>query len=85
MHKLEKNITRVMIAGLAISVILMLIGLIMLNDVIMYIGIGVLIATPIMRVIASIISFAVEKDKLYCVITTLVLLILIAAIIKSLV
>lgn len=43
---------------------------------IMMIGIFLLILTPIIRVIASIVLFAYEKDKLYTAITTLVLIIL---------
>ncbi|MDR1516668.1 MAG: DUF1634 domain-containing protein [Dysgonamonadaceae bacterium] len=41
-------------------------------------GIIVLIFTPIMRVLFSLLSFIVEKDKLYIVITLIVLLIIFA-------
>ncbi|ADQ78200.1 protein of unknown function DUF1634 [Paludibacter propionicigenes WB4] len=39
-------------------------------------GLIVLIATPVLRVVFSLISFAIEKDKLYVGITTLVLIII---------
>jgi len=40
-------------------------------------GIVLLIATPILRIIFSTVSFALEKDRLYVVISLLVLLIII--------
>jgi len=43
---------------------------------IIQIGIMLLIATPILRIIFSIIGFAIEKDKLYVAISLLVLLII---------
>ncbi|AZB11863.1 DUF1634 domain-containing protein [Chryseobacterium sp. G0162] len=43
---------------------------------IIYIGILVLFCTPFLRVILSLISFALEKDKLYVGITTVVILII---------
>ena len=43
-------------------------------------GLAVLLATPVMRVAASIVAFALERDGLYVVITTIVLVILLASI-----
>lgn len=43
------------------------------------IGLMVLIATPIMRVAASIIAFAVERDTVFVVITSVVLAVLLAS------
>lgn len=43
---------------------------------IIQLGVIVLIATPILRVAFSIIAFAIEKDKLYIVITCIVLAII---------
>ncbi|AZA93820.1 Predicted membrane protein [Chryseobacterium nakagawai] len=43
---------------------------------IIYIGILILFCTPFLRVILSLISFALEKDKLYVGITTVVILII---------
>lgn len=43
------------------------------------VGLMVLIATPIMRVAASIIAFAVERDLVYVLITSLVLAVLLAS------
>lgn len=41
-------------------------------------GVIVLISTPILRVIFSLVSFAIEKDKLYVAITLIVLAIIFA-------
>ncbi|MBS7576324.1 MULTISPECIES: DUF1634 domain-containing protein [unclassified Enterococcus] len=46
----------------------------------MMLGLFCLILTPVLRVLASIIAFAIEKDYLYVAITILVLLILVVAI-----
>ncbi len=42
-------------------------------------GLLLLIATPVLRVAVSVIAFAIERDRLYVVITLLVLAILIAS------
>ncbi len=42
-------------------------------------GLFLLILTPVLRVVASIVAFAKDGDKLYVAITTLVLIILIVA------
>ena len=55
-------------------------GLLSLNPYsFMYLGLLLLILTPVLRVVTSIILFAKERDKLYTAITILVLLILIAS------
>lgn len=46
---------------------------------IMLLGIFVLILTPVLRVVSSIILFAKEKDKMYVVITSFVLIVLICS------
>lgn len=43
---------------------------------IMQLGVVVLILTPIMRVVCSLFSFAIEKDKMYVIITSIVLCII---------
>ncbi len=43
------------------------------------IGLMVLIATPIMRVAASVVAFAVERDLIYVLITSVVLAVLLAS------
>lgn len=43
---------------------------------IMQLGVVILILTPIMRVVCSLFSFAIEKDKMYVVITLIVLCII---------
>jgi uncharacterized membrane protein len=40
---------------------------------IIQLGVLVLLATPILRIFFSLVAFAIEKDKLYVVITTIVL------------
>jgi uncharacterized membrane protein YfcA/uncharacterized membrane protein len=47
---------------------------------IIVLGLLLLIATPVMRVATSILAFALERDRLYVIITTLVLLILLYSI-----
>lgn len=42
-------------------------------------GLLVLVATPIMRVIASLVGFALERDRLHVAITVVVLAILLAS------
>ncbi|MDR1877633.1 MAG: DUF1634 domain-containing protein [Flavobacteriaceae bacterium] len=41
-------------------------------------GVAVLIATPILRIVFSIVAFAIEKDRMYVVITSIVLAIILA-------
>jgi len=43
---------------------------------IIQLGVIVLIATPVLRVVMSLISFLIEKDKLYVAITAIVLLVI---------
>jgi len=50
---------------------------------IMTLGLLVLIATPILRVIGSIVTFVYERDWLYVVITTVVLLIVVASLLSG--
>ncbi|BCU67297.1 membrane protein [Sulfolobales archaeon HS-7] len=45
-----------------------------------YLGLIVLIATPVIRVLASVINFGLERDKLYTIITAIVLFNLLFAI-----
>lgn len=47
------------------------------GDVFVIPGLVLLIATPVLRVFVSIIAFALEKDRVYVVITSLVLVLLI--------
>ena len=78
---MEKKLSIVLIIGVVASVIIMCAGLIMQNSNIVMAGIACLIATPILRVVTSVIEFAKEKDWLYVLICIAVLLILSACII----
>lgn len=49
------------------------------GQAVVMLGLLLLIATPVMRVAASIFIFARERDRLYIVITTLVLLLLLTS------
>ena len=42
-------------------------------------GVVILIATPILRIVLSLIAFMLEKDKLYVIITTIVLSIILVS------
>lgn len=45
---------------------------------IIQLGVAVLIATPILRIAFSIVAFAIEKDRMYIVITCIVLAIIVS-------
>jgi uncharacterized membrane protein len=49
------------------------------GQAIVQLGIMILIATPVMRVVFAVIAFALEKDRLYMLISLLVLLIILAS------
>lgn len=98
MDPVERTVRRVLIAGIAVSVALMAIGLVLgaldgdglpsgvvplahlasrLGDAdpaaYLSLGLIVLIATPFVRVAASIVVFALEGDRRYTLITAVVL------------
>src|SRR4051812_40156145 len=50
------------------------------GDAIIQLGVVILIATPIARIVFSVFAFAIEKDYLYVVITVIVLFIIIFSI-----
>lgn len=108
MQKVEVIIGQILRIGVAISVGVILIGIIVYlfsgnsgyvdnnfptrlttifagigngkSYAIMMLGLLLLIFTPVLRVIVSIYAFAKEKDTMYTVITTIVLIILVVAI-----
>jgi uncharacterized membrane protein len=53
------------------------------GQAIVQLGIMVLIATPVMRVIFAVIAFALEKDRLYTLISLMVLLIILASMLSG--
>lgn len=46
---------------------------------IIQLGVAILIATPILRIVLSLVSFILEKDKLYVIITLIVLCIILTS------
>ncbi len=50
------------------------------GDYVIQLGLIVLLATPVIRVAASVVLFAAEKDKLYVVVTLIVLTVLLISI-----
>jgi uncharacterized membrane protein len=66
--------------GILASAFLFLFGLIFSFSFLMSLGMYVLLATPVIRVVLSIIFFALQKNKLYVTITSIVLFNLLVAI-----
>ena len=85
-------VSSVLLGGLAISTALLLVALVsswlvgwhgsVLGVEVAHlarIGLVVLIATPVVRVLVSVIGFALERDRLYVLITATVLIIVLAS------
>ncbi|MGI8871885.1 MAG: DUF1634 domain-containing protein [Candidatus Limnocylindria bacterium] len=85
-------VSTVLLGGLAVSTALLLAGLVaswlvgwqglvlgMPATALARIGLIVLIATPVLRVLVSVIGFILERDRLYALITAAVLAIVLAS------
>ena len=91
--KLERIIRRILQIGVATSSVFLAIGLAWsfaspaatVGGLLMTIGLMVLMATPVTRVAASVVEYAVERDWLFVALTSLVLLEIIAGVIAALV
>ena len=83
----EIMIGKVMQIGVVLSALVIILGLLLLLSgtlalkpyAVLMTGIFLLILTPVLRVVVSIYAFAVEHDRLYVWITTIVLIILLGA------
>lgn len=81
----NKLLSRVLLLGILTSVGLMSLGLSLYfllswsSLAIVNLGILVLIATPVLRVLAALVTFAVNGEKFYVFISTLVLSILLVS------
>jgi len=81
-EELEERIGHVLEIGTTISTVVLAVGLVLwfilgpatIVQVILSVGIFVLIATPIGRVVASTVGFAIQRDWQMVLMTTLVLL-----------
>ncbi len=77
---MDRLIYRVLIAGVAASSLMLTLGLLLFFSgakntgmLIIELGIFVLFATPVLRVAMSVISFARDRNRLYTIITLVVL------------
>jgi uncharacterized membrane protein len=91
--KLEQVIRTILRAGVAASSIFLAIGLAWsfaspgstIAGMLMTIGLFILLGTPITRVAASVVDYAVQRDWLFVVLTAIVLLEIVAGVIAALV
>jgi uncharacterized membrane protein len=91
--KLERTIRRILQIGVTGSSLFLAIGLAWslaspgaaAAGLLMTIGLMILMATPVTRVAASAIEYAVERDWLFVLLTSIVLLEIIAGVIAALV
>jgi uncharacterized membrane protein len=85
--RLEGRLGRVLGLGSATSTIILAAGLVFalarpegrLDDVLLMTGILALVVTPLARVVVSMIEFARERDWTFLLLTTVVLLVLLAS------
>jgi uncharacterized membrane protein len=91
--RLELIIRRILQIGVAISSVLLAVGLTWsfvapgtaASTVLLTVGLMILMATPATRVAASVIEYAVERDWLFVALTGIVLLEIVASVIAALV
>jgi uncharacterized membrane protein len=89
--RLERSLGRVLTAGVLTSTGLLAAGLLLellgvepgAASALTKAGLIVLMATPVARVVASVIEYALERDWLFAMLTTTVLLILLGSLIVS--
>jgi uncharacterized membrane protein len=79
---IERKIGIILRIGVGLSIALILLGVVLFSfgsnysERVLLIGIGVLIITPIIRILACVFSFGRERDWLYLGITILVLVVI---------
>ena len=91
--RLEQIIRRILRVGVTVSSVLLAIGLVSsfiapgapASALLLTMGLMILMATPVTRVAASVIEYAVERDWLFVALTGIVLLEIIAGVIAALV
>lgn len=88
MNQIKTTIQWILRMGLFLTVVLLALGSLMnllswqqLSQTTLLIGIWALMLTPILRVFTSLIFFYQEKDRLYMLITLLVLVIIVLSIV----
>ena len=92
-QRLVSIIGRILTVGVATSSVFLAAGLIwssvspesMVAGTLMAVGLWILMATPVTRVAASVFGYAIERDWLFVVLTTLVLLEIVGGVIAALV
>ncbi len=90
--RMEKLLGRVLGAGLAVSVVVLAAGLALTlagtapaaADRILRIGLIILMATPVARVVAATLEYAMERDWAFLAITLSVLAVLFASLVAAL-
>jgi uncharacterized membrane protein len=91
--RLEQIIRRILRVGVTVSSVLLGIGLVTsfiapaapAGGLLLTVGLVILMATPVTRVAASVLEYAVERDRLFVALTGIVLLEIIAGVIAALV
>ena len=91
--RLERIIRRVLRVGVTVSSVLLAIGLVSssiapgspTSALLLTVGLMILMGTPVARVAASVIEYAVERDWLFVALTGIVLLEILAGIVAALV
>ncbi len=91
--KLERTIAAVLRAGVTLSSACLALGLIVsilaghdaLSRMLLHAGIIILLATPVARVVVSIVQYVSERDWTFAALTTIVLLELLASAVAALV
>lgn len=90
--RLERTISRVLRTGVAISSVCLGIGLVLSSlgiggratDILLDVGVIVLLATPVARVIVSIVEYISERDWAFVALTAIVLVELAASAVAAL-
>jgi uncharacterized membrane protein len=90
--RMEQLLGRVLSVGLAVSVAVLAVGLALslagaapaAADRILRVGLMILMATPVARVVAATLEYAVERDWAFLAITLLVLAVLCASLVAAL-
>jgi len=75
---MEQSVSKIMRTGVIISLTLMIIGLLLPDDKVIYTGVTILILTPPLSLIYFIVYFFYNKEKKYALICLLLVLFLAA-------
>ncbi len=91
-ERLERWLGRILGVGAVTSTALLALGLLLqlsggparVADALTHLGLIILIATPVARVVASVVDFTIERDWAFATLTALVLVILLGSLLVAL-